>query len=80
MASGIRVPEDLSLAGYDDNPFTAQLSVPLTAVARPHKTMGAAAADLLLSVLHGETPEQRHLLLQPELIVRASTAALHAWR
>ena len=39
LASGIRVPEDLSLAGYDDNPFTSQLSVPLTAVARPHQRM-----------------------------------------
>ena len=77
LASGIRVPEDLSLAGYDDIPFTSQLSVPLTAVARPHKRMGAAAADLLLSVLNGGAPEQRHLLLQPELIVRASTAARH---
>ena len=75
LANDIAVPHDLSLAGYDDNPFTAQLSVPLTAVSRPHMSMGVAAADLLLSVLDGEAPEQRHLLLQPRLNVRASTAA-----
>ncbi len=73
LSSGVRIPEDLSLAGYDDIPFTAQLSVPLTAVARPHALMGSLAADLLLGVLDGDDRPERHLLLRPELVVRAST-------
>lgn len=74
LAAGVRVPDELSLVGYDDIPFTAQLSVPLTSVARPHHRMGFRAADLLLDVLDGRAPDQRHLLLEPELVVRASTA------
>jgi LacI family transcriptional regulator len=75
LSHRIRVPEDISIVGYDDIPFTAQLSVPLTSVARPHWQMGITAAELLLAVLAGEQPAGRHVLLPPELIVRASTAA-----
>ena len=74
LSAGIRVPRDLSLIGYDDIPFTAQLSVPLTTVARPHHQMGLVGADLLLHVLDGHQPPQRHIVLEPELKVRASTA------
>ncbi|MGI3784110.1 MAG: LacI family DNA-binding transcriptional regulator [Janthinobacterium lividum] len=74
LSEGVRVPGDMSLVGYDDIPFVAQLSVPLTSVARPHHRMGFQAAELLLSVLDGRIPDQRHLLLEPELVVRASTA------
>ena len=74
LSAGVRVPEDLSLTGYDDIPFSAQLSVPLTTVARPHEQMGRDAADLLLDVLAGREPGARHLLRQPELRIRASTA------
>lgn len=75
LAAGVRVPGDISIVGYDDIPFTAQLSVPLTSVARPHHRMGLLAADLLLSVLAGEQPARRHHLLCPDVIVRASTGA-----
>ena len=74
LSAGVRVPGELSVVGYDDIPFTAQLSVPLTSIARPHHRMGFLAADLLLGVLEGRAPAERHLLLAPELVVRASTA------
>lgn len=48
--------------------------VPLTSVARPHHRMVYRAADLLLSVLGGHEPKERHVLLEPELVVRVSTA------
>lgn len=73
LAHGVRVPEDISIVGYDDIPFTSQLSVPLTSVARPHHRMGLVAAELLLTVLAGEQPAQRHVVLPPDLIIRAST-------
>ena len=75
LSAGLRVPEDLSLAGYDDIPFTSQLSVPLTTVARPHQQMGYQAADALLAVIDGQPPPTRHLVLPPRLVVRRSTAA-----
>jgi len=77
LSAGIRVPDQLSLVGYDDIPFTAQLSVPLTSIVRPHHHMGFQAANLLLSLLDGRVPQHRHLLLEPNLVVRASTAAPH---
>lgn len=70
---GIRVPEDISLVGYDDIPFARQLSVPLTTVRRPHYEMGTTAATLLATSLAGETPESHHVVFEPELVVREST-------
>ena len=74
LSAGVRVPDEVSLVGYDDIPFTAQLSVPLTSVARPHQEMGRAAAGLLLQVVDGQEPATRHVVLAPELVVRSSTA------
>ncbi len=70
---GIRVPEDISVVGYDDIPFARQLSVPLTTVRRPHYEMGTTAATMLATSLAGETPERRHVVFEPELVVREST-------
>jgi LacI family transcriptional regulator len=75
LSRGLRVPDDLSLVGYDDIPFTRQLSVPLTTVRRPHYEMGATAAELLTTTVSGGTPQQRHVVFRPELVVRDSTAA-----
>jgi LacI family transcriptional regulator len=70
---GVRVPDDVSLVGYDDVPFGKQLSVPLTSVRRPHYEMGAMAAELLLAVVSGRPPPRRHIVFDPELVVRSST-------
>jgi LacI family transcriptional regulator len=74
LQHGVRVPDDFSLVGYDDVPFSKQLSVPLTTVRRPHYEMGAMAAELLLAAISGELPPQRHVVFDPELVVRCSTA------
>jgi Transcriptional regulators len=67
--SGIRVPDDISLVGFDDIPIAAQTSVPLTTVRQPMDELGWAAADMLLS----PGPQVRHEKFFPELVVRAST-------
>ncbi len=72
---GVRVPQDISLCGYDDTEFAAQLAPPLTSVRRPHYQLGLSAGRMLLTLLDGAEPEERHLRYRPELIVRASTAA-----
>ena len=74
LAQGVRVPDDVSLVGYDDVPFARQLSVPLTSVRRPHYEMGAMAAELLLAAVSGDPLRRRHVVFDPELIVRSSTA------
>jgi LacI family transcriptional regulator len=73
LQHGIRVPDDISLCGYDDIPFTRQLSVPLTTVHRSQYEMGTTAAEMLTSALSGQIPDPRHVVFQPELVVREST-------
>jgi LacI family transcriptional regulator len=70
---GLSVPEDVSVVGYDDLPFVAQVSPALTTVRQPAAELGRAAADLLLSE-RDPGHQHRQITLRPELIVRASTA------
>ncbi|MFG1931556.1 LacI family DNA-binding transcriptional regulator [Mycobacterium sp. NPDC048908] len=69
--AGIRVPEDVSLIGFDDIPEAAYLNPALSTVRQDFHTVGRRAIELLTAVLDGvaaTTP-----LLAPELVVRAST-------
>ncbi len=71
---GLRGPEHLSIAGFNDMPFVDRLSPPLTSVRVPQRELGAAAADLLLEQLAETGAGTREILLDPQLIVRGSTA------
>jgi DNA-binding LacI/PurR family transcriptional regulator len=53
---GLRVPEDISVVGFDDLPFASLLTPGLTTVRQPAREMGVAAAKLLLSMVDGEEP------------------------
>ncbi|MFI7454329.1 LacI family DNA-binding transcriptional regulator [Nonomuraea sp. NPDC049714] len=70
---GIAVPGDVSVVGYDDVAFAAQLSPPLTTVWQPKRELGRVAAELLLDEAR---PGHRHqkLVYRPRLVVRESTA------
>jgi len=70
---GLRVPEDLSVVGFDDVPEAAAHAPQLTTVRQPLADMGAEAVRLLLAMLDGGAHE--HVRMPAELIVRASTAA-----
>ena len=70
--AGLRVPEDVSVFGFDDIQ-SASFHVPsLTTIRQPLKTMGSTAADALLQKLAGATLPSI-LRVEPELIVREST-------
>jgi DNA-binding LacI/PurR family transcriptional regulator len=75
--AGLRVPEDISVTGYDDLPQAVYTIPPLTTVAQPAAAIAAAAVERLLSRI--ERPEQAllpvHTILPVRLIVRESTAA-----
>jgi len=74
VSQGVRVPEDMAVVGYDDIPFAACARVPLTTVAIPMRRMGELAAEILFDRLDGVAgSESRQVLLQPELVVRASS-------
>ena len=70
---GLRVPEDLSVVGYDDISYAGLPRIELTTVAQPSFEMGKIAAEWLLSVLEGG-PRRLYRLLTPKLVVRRTTA------
>ncbi|GER14408.1 LacI family DNA-binding transcriptional regulator [Variovorax boronicumulans] len=71
--SGVRVPDELSIVGFDDIELSAYTSPPLTTVAQPKERIGALAVDMLLERMGGKRRDARKVVLQPELRVRAST-------
>ena len=71
---GIRVPQDVSLVGFDDQPGSAYSIPPLTTVHQPNFAMGQAAAHSILSLLKGEEPVLPSFSV--ELIIRESTLRL----
>lgn len=72
---GVRVPEQLSVVGYDDVDFAAHLFPPLTTVHQDMRTVGRRGTDLLIDAIQARTsPAAGAELIVPELIVRASTA------
>jgi LacI family transcriptional regulator len=73
-ARGLRVPEDLSVVGFDDTNLARMASPPLTTVRQPLREMGAAALRTALRLANGEKAESHHIELATELVVRASTA------
>ncbi len=71
----VRVPEDVSLAGFDDVDLAAHLEVPLTTVAQDQLTIGKRATHLLIDRLEGYTGPTNCEYVPTELRVRHSTAA-----
>jgi LacI family transcriptional regulator len=73
---GLRVPDDLSIVGFDDVPVAGYLAPPLTTVRQPIAEMGRRATAALIDLLEGhtDTPQDASLVLHPELVIRASSA------
>lgn len=69
---GMKLPQDLSLVGYDDIFITELLETPLTTVNQPAAQIGASAARLLLNQIKGN-PEEENPVFIPSLKVRSST-------
>ncbi|MEV8437730.1 LacI family DNA-binding transcriptional regulator [Actinosynnema sp. NPDC051121] len=74
-AAGLRIPEDLSVIGFDDLPVAQWVGPPLTTVRQPLQDMAAAGTRLAITLARGEEPEHRRIELATTLVVRQSTAA-----
>ncbi len=72
--AGRRVPDDISVVGFDDIPLAAYYDPPLTTVRLPASELGQAAGRALLERIADPTAAPSRTLLPTELIVRASTA------
>jgi DNA-binding LacI/PurR family transcriptional regulator len=71
---GLRIPEDLSVVGFDDMDFARVLAPPLTTVALDAELLGASAFELLEARMSGRRTRRR-MVLPAQLLVRESTAA-----
>jgi LacI family transcriptional regulator len=71
---GLRIPQDLSVVGFDDLPAAPWVSPPLTTVRQPLTEMGRAAAAMLGEIIDGLPLRSQRVELSTELIVRESTA------
>jgi LacI family transcriptional regulator len=73
-ARGLRIPEDLSIAGFDDTQIAQMASPPLTTVRQPLREMGGVALRTAQRLAAGEKIDSHHVELATELVVRGSTA------
>lgn len=71
---GVRVPDDVSVTGFDDIPFARFLSPALTTASVPYERLGAEAWVRMQALVHGETPAH-DAVFAPRLELRGSTAA-----
>jgi DNA-binding LacI/PurR family transcriptional regulator len=74
LEAGLRVPADLSIAGFDNIPLSAWVNPPLTTVAQPLQKKGRLAAEILLQAIEGQS-DPRHHVLPTKLVARKSVAA-----
>jgi LacI family transcriptional regulator len=72
---GLRIPEDVSLVGFDDVQMAKFAAPPLTTVRQPMAEMGRRAVEMLLLQMKGDDLPQSRIVLPTELIVRKSTSS-----
>lgn len=76
--AGKRVPEDVSVIGYDDSALMPSVDPPLTTVRQPIDAMGRMVIDLLVRQIEGQAPPADEYFFEPELVVRSSTGRASA--
>ena len=70
--AGIRIPQDVSIMGFDDLQASKFFIPPLTTIHQPSAEIGSLTVAAMLKLLAGETPD--HAMPLPELVIRDSTA------
>jgi LacI family transcriptional regulator, repressor for deo operon, udp, cdd, tsx, nupC, and nupG len=73
-SSGLKVPEDISVMGFDDIRFARYMDPPLSTVAQPKDELGREAMNMLIEILRGTDVPARKRVLPTQLVIRASTA------
>ena len=72
---GVRVPDDISVIGFDNSPGTELMTPALTTIAQPLSDMGRLAVRTLKDMSAGHSPTSRRVKLATGLVIRSSTAA-----
>ncbi|MBD8059297.1 LacI family DNA-binding transcriptional regulator [Cellulomonas sp. JH27-2] len=73
---GLRVPDDLSVIGFDNVPESALANPPLTTIAQPLQDMGATALHMLVDLIAGRDVASTHVRLSTSMVERASCRAI----
>jgi LacI family transcriptional regulator len=74
VEAGLRIPEDIALIGCGNEPNNAYLRVPLSSIDQHSQLIGQRTAELVLSLIESkQMPRARTVILEPTLVVRAST-------
>jgi DNA-binding LacI/PurR family transcriptional regulator len=71
---GIRIPDELSVVGFDDEPAAARMQPPLTTIRQPTREMGRAGVERLIERMKHPDVAPKRIVLPVELVVRGSTA------
>jgi DNA-binding LacI/PurR family transcriptional regulator len=71
---GLRIPRDVSIVGFDDQIFASEYRPMLTTVRQPADKIGRSSVELLLAAINGTSKRNVTLQLEPELVIRESTA------
>ena len=74
--AGLRIPENISLVGFDDIPWAQYSDPPLTTIRLPAQRLAQTSCVVLMDLLQGKEPPTRRLILDTELIVRKSCREL----
>lgn len=75
--AGLHMPDDISVMGFDDIPFSRYLSPPLTTISQPTKEIGKTCIRLLLDIVEGKRPEKTEYILPHKLVIRESTRSIN---
>ncbi|MFT7561686.1 MAG: LacI family repressor for deo operon, udp, cdd, tsx, nupC, and nupG [Flavobacteriales bacterium] len=73
-SKGLRIPEDISITGFDNIDYAKYCSPPLSTISQPANDMGRIAVDSLIDLIEGKTLETDERILPYEFILRESTA------
>lgn len=73
LQSGVRVPDDIEVIGFDDIELASVISPPLSTISKPHYDMAWHISDQLLKVIEGESVPLSHSIIEPHLVLRATT-------
>ncbi len=74
IGSGLRVPDDISVMGYDDIPFACMFRPRLSTVHSPIREFGIEAVKAMLHIIYSKKDRQQGKIFDPELIIRDSTS------
>ena len=74
MRAGVRIPEDVSVVGHDDQPIAAYCPVPLTSVSQPVDEIVQTVIEILTDRINGDTQSPRTVTIRGRLIERESVA------